>query len=186
VFWGSVNPLEGRKALNLMERQVGEFGARAFKFCNVRYDYGKPYPWRMDDPNIAFPIFEKAQELGVNLIGVHKGVPLGRSGIPSLVEEDVRDRIANAIRYAGWVLDRIDPIRRLSRVAIACRLDGVGYLPWGTRAEVAASPNQASMGFPGREAADSPPVVLPRAALLMDVARRAEDITVRLRRQAAG
>jgi hypothetical protein len=55
IFWGSVNPLEGRKALDLMERQVGEFGARAFKFYNVRYDYGKPYPWRMDDPNIAFP-----------------------------------------------------------------------------------------------------------------------------------
>src|SRR5215212_12170211 len=29
VFWGSVNPLEGRRALDLMERQVGEFGARA-------------------------------------------------------------------------------------------------------------------------------------------------------------
>ena len=40
IFWGSVNPLEGRKALDLMERQVGEFGARAFKFYNVRYDYG--------------------------------------------------------------------------------------------------------------------------------------------------
>src|SRR5436190_22391736 len=43
VFWGSVNPLEGRKALDLMGRQVGEFNARAFKFYNVRYDYGKPY-----------------------------------------------------------------------------------------------------------------------------------------------
>jgi hypothetical protein len=29
VFWGTVNPLEGRKALDLMERQVGEFNARA-------------------------------------------------------------------------------------------------------------------------------------------------------------
>src|SRR4029434_9084599 len=29
VFWGSVNPLEGRKALDLMERQVGDYGARA-------------------------------------------------------------------------------------------------------------------------------------------------------------
>ena len=44
-----------------MERQVGEFGAKAFKFYNVRYDYGSPYPWRMDDPQVAFPIFEKAQ-----------------------------------------------------------------------------------------------------------------------------
>jgi hypothetical protein len=108
------------------------------------------------------------------------------AGIPSLVEEDVRDRVANAIRYAGWLLDRTDPTRRLSQVALACRLDGVGYLPWRTRAEVAASPNQATMGFLGREAADSSPAVLPRAALLMDVARQAEDVTVRLRRQAAG
>jgi predicted TIM-barrel fold metal-dependent hydrolase len=77
VFWGSVNPLEGRKAMELMERQVGEFGAKAFKLYNVRYDYGSPYPWRMDDPRVAFPVFEKAQELGINLIGVHKGVPLG-------------------------------------------------------------------------------------------------------------
>jgi hypothetical protein len=30
-----------------------------------------------NDPQIAFRIFEKAQELGINLIGVHKGVPLG-------------------------------------------------------------------------------------------------------------
>jgi predicted TIM-barrel fold metal-dependent hydrolase len=77
VFWGSINPLEGRKALELMEVQVEEHGARAFKLYNVRYDYGQHFPWRMDDPRIAFPIFEKAQELGVNLIGVHKGVPLG-------------------------------------------------------------------------------------------------------------
>lgn len=105
-------------------------------------------------------------------------------GIASLVEEDVRERLAAAIRYAGWLLDHIDPICRLSRVALACRLDGVGYMPWRTRAEVAASPNRASLGFPGRETADSPPVVLPRAALLLDIPRQAEDITVRLRRQA--
>jgi uncharacterized protein len=77
VFWGSVNPLEGKNALDLMERQVKEFGAKAFKFYNVRYDYGQPFPWRMDDPKIAFPVFEKARELGVKVIGVHKGVPLG-------------------------------------------------------------------------------------------------------------
>jgi len=95
VFWGSVNPLEGRKALDLMERQVGEFGARAFKFYNVRYDYGKPYPWRMDDPQVAFPIFEKAQELGVNLIGVHKGVPLGPQPIEHTQTWDMDGAAAN-------------------------------------------------------------------------------------------
>lgn len=40
VLWGTVNPLEGRKALDDMEVQVKEYGAKAFKFYNVRYDYG--------------------------------------------------------------------------------------------------------------------------------------------------
>jgi uncharacterized protein len=31
----------------------------------------------MDDQKVAFPIYEKAQGLGIDLIGVHKGVPLG-------------------------------------------------------------------------------------------------------------
>jgi uncharacterized protein len=95
MFWGSVNPLEGRRALDLMERQVGEFGAKAFKFYNVRYDYGQPFPWRMDDPRVAFPVFEKAQELGVNLIGVHKGVPLGPQPIESTQTWDMDGAAAN-------------------------------------------------------------------------------------------
>ena len=95
VFWGSVNPLEGRRALDLMERQVGEFGAKAFKFYNVRYDYGRPFPWRMDDPQVAFPVFEKAQELGINLIGVHKGVPLGPQPIEATQTWDMDGAAAN-------------------------------------------------------------------------------------------
>jgi hypothetical protein len=106
--------------------------------------------------------------------------------ITSLVEEDVRDRVAAAIRYAGWLLDRVDPVHRLSRVALGCRLDGAGYLAWRTRAEVAASPGRASMNLSGKESAESPPVVLPRAALLFAGDRQAEDITVRLRREASG
>jgi hypothetical protein len=99
------------------------------------------------------------------------GVARAIGGIPSLVEEDVRDRVADGISYAGWLLNRIDPTNRLNRVALASRLEGIGYLPWRTRAEVAAS-------------AASQPVVLPRATLLFDTAKLAEDITVRLRRQA--
>ena len=77
VFWGTCNPLEGKKALDDITRQVEEFGAKGFKFYNVRYEDGGPVPWRMDDPKVAFPVFERIQELGVSVIGVHKGVPLG-------------------------------------------------------------------------------------------------------------
>jgi len=95
VFWGSVNPLEGKKALDLMERQVKEYGAKAFKFYNVRYDYGEPFPWRMDDPRVAFPVFEKALELGVHTIGVHKGVPLGPQPIEHTQAWDMDGAAAN-------------------------------------------------------------------------------------------
>lgn len=95
VFWGSVNPMEGRRALDLMEVQVKEYGAKAFKFYNTRYDYGQPMPWRMDDPQIAFPAFEKARELGVKLIGVHKGVPLGPQPIEHTQTWDMDGAAAN-------------------------------------------------------------------------------------------
>ncbi len=95
MIWGTVNPLEGRKALDDMERQVGEFNAKAFKFYNVRYDFGSPFPWRMDDPRIAFPVFEKARDLGVNLIGVHKGVPLGPQPIEATQTWDMDGAAAN-------------------------------------------------------------------------------------------
>ena len=95
IFWGSVNPLEGRAALNLMERQVKEHNAKAFKFYNVRYDSGQPFPWRMDDPKVAFPVFEKAQELGVKVIGVHKGVPLGPQPIEHTQTWDMDGAAAN-------------------------------------------------------------------------------------------
>jgi uncharacterized protein len=95
VFWGTVNPLEGKRALDLMEVQVKEYGAKAFKFYNVRYDYGEPFPWRMDDPKVAFPIYEKAQELGIDLIGVHKGVPLGPQPIEATHTWDMDGAAAN-------------------------------------------------------------------------------------------
>ena len=47
MFWGTVNPLEGKKALDDLTRQVEEYGAKAFKFYNVRYEDAGPVPWRM-------------------------------------------------------------------------------------------------------------------------------------------
>ena len=43
VFWGSVNPLEGKRPRSRNTRQVEDHGAKAFKFYNVRYDYGQPF-----------------------------------------------------------------------------------------------------------------------------------------------
>ena len=52
----------------------------------------------MDDPRVAFPVFEKAQELGVNLVGVHKGVPLGPQPIEATQTWDM-------IWHPRWALE---------------------------------------------------------------------------------
>lgn len=103
VFWGSVNPLEGQRAHEQMEQQVSELNARAFKFYNTRYDFGQPFGWRMDDPQIAFPIFEKAQALGVSIIGVHKGLPLGPQPLEQTQLWDI-DGAANAFPDLNFVV----------------------------------------------------------------------------------
>ena len=95
VFWGTCNPLEGKKALDDITRQVEEFGAKGFKFYNVRYEDGGPVPWRMDDPKVAFPVFEHLQKLGINLVGVHKGVPLGPQPVEFTQTWDMDGAAAN-------------------------------------------------------------------------------------------
>jgi hypothetical protein len=110
---------------------------------------------------------------------------ISRSGITSLIEEVITERITLAIRFCARVLDHVDPAQRISHVAPVTTLRGVGYLPWRSRAEHERSPNQATMGFGSAEhivVVLSPPVRR-RAALLHDTQRMAEDFTVRLRRE---
>lgn len=108
----------------------------------------------------------------------------GGTELPALIEEDVAETLARAIRFCGWLLDRIDPLHRLTDVVILARLDGAGYMPWRTRAEHTASPDSGELGF----GADDTIVALTparrhRQALTHDVDRIAQDLTVLLRRE---
>jgi predicted TIM-barrel fold metal-dependent hydrolase len=63
-------------ALEDLEYQVKELGIDGVKF----YSGNPTGPWRADDEEIAFPYFEKCQELGMKNLSFHKGLPLpGRS-----------------------------------------------------------------------------------------------------------
>ena len=111
--------------------------------------------------------------------------PTRGHGLPVLLDEVVTGRMAAALRYATWLLDRVDPTARLAQVALAVRIEGGGHLAWRTRAEHAASPN--SMSLPNIH--DEPPPVhltpahRPRAALRFEADRIAADLLTLLRRQ---
>lgn len=93
--------------------------------------------------------------------------------------------IALDIRFSACVLDRIDPVNRLSHVAIMASLSGAAYLPWRTRQEQRNSPNAAVMGRRGEDLVrvSLTPAVRRRPALTHETHELAEDLTVRLRRE---
>jgi predicted TIM-barrel fold metal-dependent hydrolase len=88
-FCGGVDPLyQGvRGALYEMERQVEEWGATSIKFYQAQT---MRHSWRADDRDLAYPLFEKAQELGLPMVQFHKGLPLGRQRVEDLRPNDLQ------------------------------------------------------------------------------------------------
>lgn len=119
-------------------------------------------------------------------------LPLGdrgdRTGLPMLIEEDIKETLATALGFASVVAERIDRTQRLTHLSIAARIDGAGYMGWRTRSEHAASPNSVSMGHRCLEDREDPPIQLspphrPRAALTMERASLVDDLATLLRRR---
>jgi len=108
-----------------------------------------------------------------------------RTGIPSIIEEDIVAVIERSLRFAARILDHIDSLGRLTHVAPVVAVVGAGYLPWRTRAEQQRSPNAATMGIGSSSdvvVALTPPVRR-RPALVHDSAPLAMDFAVRIRRE---
>ncbi|WP_406723986.1 amidohydrolase family protein [Streptomyces sp. GD-15H] len=76
VVYAAIEPLKGNKCLETME-QYAELGVDGFKMYPSTFYHGESTGFYMDDPNAAFPVFQKALDLGVRNVAVHKGRPLG-------------------------------------------------------------------------------------------------------------
>lgn len=88
LFCGGVDPLypSVAAALEEMERQVHELHASSFKFYNGHLDKS----WRCDDPKLAYPLYEKAGELGIKVVQFHKGFPITRCRLEDISPLDIQ------------------------------------------------------------------------------------------------
>jgi hypothetical protein len=88
VFCGGVDPVyEGvDAALEQLEHQVKELGAVSIKFYNGHVPHG----WRCDDEKIAYPLYEKCRDLGINVIQFHKGLPFGTGNVEEMHPADLQ------------------------------------------------------------------------------------------------
>jgi uncharacterized protein len=88
LFCGGVDPMfEGvEAALEQLDHQINDLGAKSIKFYNGHVPRG----WRCDDEEIAYPLYEKCKELGVNVIQFHKGLPFGTGNIEEMHPADLQ------------------------------------------------------------------------------------------------
>jgi uncharacterized protein len=88
LFCGGVDPghrgLEA--ALEHLDWQVRELGAVSLKFYNGHVDRS----WRCDDERFAYPIYERARELGIRVLQFHKGNPFGTENLENLAPYDLQ------------------------------------------------------------------------------------------------
>lgn len=88
LFCGGTDPLyEGLDtALEQIDYQVKELGACSMKFYNG-HDGDS---WRCDDREIAYPLYERCGELGIDVIQFHKGQPFGLQPLETLSPLDLQ------------------------------------------------------------------------------------------------
>jgi predicted TIM-barrel fold metal-dependent hydrolase len=72
---GLLRPNLGKSELDEMERQVKQLKISAWKMYTGA-EIGEK-AWWMDDPEVAYPFWEKTKALGIKNLCVHKGLPLG-------------------------------------------------------------------------------------------------------------
>jgi uncharacterized protein len=88
LFCGGVDPLATglANALDQLDYQVRELGARSIKFYNGHVPRG----WRCDDEQLAYPMYERIQKLGVKVLQFHKGLPFGTGNVEEMHPGDIQ------------------------------------------------------------------------------------------------
>ena len=95
AFYVGVDALTGKDALDEMERQYELLGGDVVgvKLYPNSWIGERIRSWKMNNSEIAFPIFEKALAMGLKAVAVHKALPLGAVEMDHYRVDDI-DRAA--------------------------------------------------------------------------------------------
>ena len=122
--YAGIDPL--RDSLADLDRQVDMLGhPTGLKLYPTSWNGTTVTSWKMNDPKVIYPFYERAQEHGIKVVAVHKAVPLGpivtddafnpgdlesaAGAFPDLAFEIVHGGISFA-EETGWLLARFSNI----------------------------------------------------------------------------
>ena len=93
-LYAGVDPMQGQQALDELDEQYERLGGPSgLKLYPNSWVGDQMLGWKMDDPEVAFPLFEKAQSLGIKVVAIHKALPLGPVELSYYAMDDI-DRAA--------------------------------------------------------------------------------------------
>jgi predicted TIM-barrel fold metal-dependent hydrolase len=96
IVYAGVDPMAGQAAIDEFDRQFELLGnPPGLKLYPNSWRDDEVLGWKMDDPEIAFPVFEHALNRGVKTVAIHKAVPLGPYAMEHYRVDDI-DRAAMA------------------------------------------------------------------------------------------
>lgn len=141
---------------------------------------------RIDQDTLVFE--QPDRSLGISETGsvwIVSAIREPDMGLPVIIEEEVSASIAHFLAFANAALAHIDPLARLSHVALVANILDADHMAWRTRAQHAQSPNSVTMniltgGTP--EPVHLSPPHRTRSALRLNAAELTQDLTVKLRR----
>ena len=119
ALYGPISPWQP-DALDEIDRMVEEDKIVGIKMYPMDLVDGEVKSYRLDDPEIAFPLIERAQKRGIKIIATHKAIPQGQvpsepfaphdvagaaMAFPDMIFEVVHGGIAY-LEETGWQMQR--------------------------------------------------------------------------------
>jgi predicted TIM-barrel fold metal-dependent hydrolase len=100
--YAGVSPLEKDHPVQMaddpladLDRQAEQIDARGLKLYPSHWDRDDVSPVPMDDPKIAYPLYEKALDLGIDVVSIHKSLPLGATPLSNQNPDDIGNAASN-------------------------------------------------------------------------------------------
>lgn len=93
LVYGDVAPLRPG-AVDRVDELVDVYQVNALKLYPQDVVDGRITPLDMSDPEVCFPVFERARERGIKVVGIHKALPLGPGPGSALRIDDIEGAAA--------------------------------------------------------------------------------------------
>lgn len=93
TLYGCINPIPD-DATETLERMAADEDIDAIKLYPAYFEDGESLSLWLDDPETGRPIVEKARDLGIDIIAVHKNLPIGRTHQKYFRPDDIESAAA--------------------------------------------------------------------------------------------